>query len=436
MRGKYKYMLEYQQEQRSLTREQKEAVGLLSIGTFLEFFDFMLYVHMATFLNEIFFPKTDPSTATLLAAAAFCSSYVLRPIGALIFGYIGDNIGSKSTFIITTCIMAACCFTMANLPTYAQWGYTASVCMVICRVMQGLSSIGKIVGAEVYVTEMTKPPAQYPAVATIEVMGLLGTTIALIVASFATLGNVNWRIAFWFGTIIAIIGGTARRILIETPEFADAKLQLKRVFEKANMDIKKLNNNPIVNEKVNKKTACAYFLLDCSWPLNFYIAYFFCGTILKNSFCFSTEQVIHQNLMLSIIQIFPWCMLAWLSYKIHPLKLLKVKLFIFPFLLKNVTNSFNMLLIHSFIVVFSPTTIPAVPIILKALPIFKRFTCSGLIYAFSRAGVFIVCSFGLIYLTTYFGYPGLLFIMIPVSIGYIFGLLHFEKLSRETENHL
>ncbi len=140
--------------------------------------------------------------------------------------------------------------------------------------------------------------------------------------------------------------------------------------------------------------------------------------------------------MLSIIQIFPWCMLAWLSYKIHPLKLLKVKLFIFPFLLKNVTNSFNMLLIQSFIVVFSPTTTPAVPIILKALPIFKRFTCSGLIYAFSRAGVFIVCSFGLIYLTTYFGYPGLLFIMIPVSIGYIFGLLHFEKLSRETENHL
>lgn len=55
----------------------------------------------------------------------------------------------------------------------------------------GLSSIGEIVGAEVYVTEMTKPPAQYPAVATIEVMGLLGTTIALIVASFATLGNVN-----------------------------------------------------------------------------------------------------------------------------------------------------------------------------------------------------------------------------------------------------
>jgi MFS transporter, MHS family, proline/betaine transporter len=58
-------------EQRSLTREQKEAVGLLSIGTFLEFFDLMLFVHMAVLLNDLFFPKTDPLTATLLSATYF-----------------------------------------------------------------------------------------------------------------------------------------------------------------------------------------------------------------------------------------------------------------------------------------------------------------------------------------------------------------------------
>ena len=78
-------------EQRSLTKEQKEAVGLLSIGTFLEYFDLMLFVHMAVLLNDLFFPKTDPFTASLLAAFAFCSTYLLRPIGALIFGYIGDK---------------------------------------------------------------------------------------------------------------------------------------------------------------------------------------------------------------------------------------------------------------------------------------------------------------------------------------------------------
>ncbi|OZG31371.1 MFS transporter [Rickettsia endosymbiont of Culicoides newsteadi] len=61
----------------SLTREQKEAVGLLSIGTFLEYFDLMLYVHMAVLLNELFFPKTDPSTTAIYSATAFCSTFFL-----------------------------------------------------------------------------------------------------------------------------------------------------------------------------------------------------------------------------------------------------------------------------------------------------------------------------------------------------------------------
>ncbi|OYZ36061.1 MAG: MFS transporter, partial [Alphaproteobacteria bacterium 16-39-46] len=75
----------------SLNRTQKEAVGLLQVGTFLEYFDLMLYVHMAVLLNDLFFPKTDPKTAALLTAFAFCSTYLLRPFGALFFGYIGDH---------------------------------------------------------------------------------------------------------------------------------------------------------------------------------------------------------------------------------------------------------------------------------------------------------------------------------------------------------
>ena len=66
-------------EQKSLTREQKEEVGLLSIGTFLKYFDLMLYVHMSVLLNELFFPKTDPDTASILSAFAFCSTFVFRP---------------------------------------------------------------------------------------------------------------------------------------------------------------------------------------------------------------------------------------------------------------------------------------------------------------------------------------------------------------------
>ena len=81
--------------EQSLTKEQKQAVGLLSIGTFLEYFDLMLYIHMSALLNELFFPASDPDTKALYLAFTFCSTYLLRPIGALIFGWLGDNMGRK-----------------------------------------------------------------------------------------------------------------------------------------------------------------------------------------------------------------------------------------------------------------------------------------------------------------------------------------------------
>ena len=83
----------------SLNREQKEAFVLLQAGTFLEYFDLMLYIHMAILLNDLFFPPTDPHSSSLMASFAFCSTFIARPIGALFFGWIGDHIGRKKTII-------------------------------------------------------------------------------------------------------------------------------------------------------------------------------------------------------------------------------------------------------------------------------------------------------------------------------------------------
>ena len=68
-----------------LNKEQKQAIGLLSIGTFLEYFDLLLFVHMGVVINEVFFPKTDPFTESLLSALSFCSLYIMRPFAALVF---------------------------------------------------------------------------------------------------------------------------------------------------------------------------------------------------------------------------------------------------------------------------------------------------------------------------------------------------------------
>ncbi|WP_425361343.1 MFS transporter [Candidatus Tisiphia endosymbiont of Ceraclea dissimilis] len=424
--------------QTSLTREQKEVVGLLSIGTFLEYFDLMLYVHLAVLLNELFFPKYEPFAASMLTAFVFCSTFIFRPIGALIFGYIGDRAGRKATVIITTIMMAISCVIMANVPTYAQIGITASIIITVCRILQGMSSVGEIVGAELYLTETIKPPIQYPTVAFVAVASVIGTTAALGIASLVTSYGLNWRLAFWIGAIIALVGGVSRTTLRETPDFVDAKLRLKKKCEKANIDIKELANAPIFNKKVNKKLVLYLFIVNCVWPVCFYFAYVHCGSLLKSSFGYSAEQVIHQNFIVSIIQLVGMSFISYLSYRIYPLKILKVKLVIFsifivcsPYILNNITEPFFLFLLQAFLVLFDFGRVPAVPIFFKYFPVFKRYTYNSMIYAVSRALMYVITSFGILFLTKYFGHWGLLIIMIPISVGFTFGLRHFQKLEKE-----
>ncbi|WP_341747679.1 MFS transporter [Candidatus Tisiphia endosymbiont of Dascillus cervinus] len=440
-------MIGYQQEQRSLTKEQKSAIGLLSIGTFLEYFDLMLYVHMAVFLNELFFPQNDPHTTAIYSATAFCSSLIFRPVGALIFGYIGDNIGRKTTVIITTFIMALSCITMANLPTYAQIGITASWLITICRILQGMSSMGEAIGAALYLTESINPPAQYPAVSSVAIFGTLGEVAALGIASLVTSYGFNWRIAFWMGAGVALIGTADRRSLRETPEFADAKRQLKKTFQQpsnvASIDLKKLENNPIWKEKANKTTILALFLMECMCPVCFYFAYMHCGNLLKTSFGYSAEQVIHQNFILSIFSFLSTLVLTYLSYRIYPLKIVKTLLLIFclfalacPYLLNNVNSSFDVFLIQVFIMLFVPIG-PNLgqSIYYKHFPVFKRFSCASLIFAISRALMYVVTPFSIVYLTEYWHHWGIMIILLPICIGFAFGLFHFEKLEKEAGNY-
>lgn len=432
-----------------LSKQQKEAVGLLSIGTFLEYFDLMLYVHMAVLLNELFFPKTDPFTASLLSAFAFCSTYLLRPFGALIFGYIGDHIGRKSTVIITTLLMALSCFIMANLPTYEQIGITAAWLVTICRIIQGMSSMGEFIGAQLYLTEITKPPIQYPIVSLTSVFSILGGTVALAISSITTLngplvnGFINWRTAFWFGVIVALIGTVARTTLKETPEFADAQKRVKNALGYSGEHIK-LKTNPMWknNIKNDKKTFFLLFMLDCGWPVCFYFSYIFCGNILRDKFGFTVTEVINQNFIVSMIQFAGMIILCFLSYKLYPPKIIKVKLLFFvvialisPFLITMTHNAYIIMFIQCGFLLFACDYVPAMPITYKHISVLRRFTYTSMSYALSRSVMSIITSFGLVYLFKYGGYFGLFIMITPIVIGYVFSINHFEKLEKEAGNY-
>jgi MFS transporter, MHS family, proline/betaine transporter len=422
------------------TKQQKEAVGLLSIGTFLEYFDLMLYVHMAVLLNDLFFPKTDPFTASLLAAFSFCSTYLLRPFGALIFGYIGDTIGRKAVVIVTTFLMAISCITIGSLPSYAQIGITASWILTVCRIIQGLAATAEVRGAELYLTESSKPPTQYPLVALITVFSCLGTTAALGIASIFTDSRIfqgddsAWRTAFFIGAGVALVGTAARTSLKEADEFMNKKKKLEERLAENDVELV-ATNEELVNQKSSMLVSIAYFLIQCGRPPCFYFIYIYCADILKHKCGFTPNQVINHNFWVSMVDLVGVIALVYLSYRMHPLKILKRKLFLFfisiilfPLVLTYSESPTYIFIFQSLAALFVFDHIPAAPIFYKYFPVFKRFTYTSLLSAVAKLLTYLITSFGLVLATARFGYWGLFLIFIPVGVGFLISVSYFEKL--------
>lgn len=412
---------------RSLSKYQKQTLGLLTIGTFLEYFDLMLYIHMTLFLNEIFFPPTDHHTAILLSAFAFCSSYILRPLGAMLFGFLGDRLGRKSIIIITTFIMAISCMIMANIPSYAQIGIMASWLVTICRVMQGISSAAEFVGAKLYLTETLKPPIRYPAVMLMSIGMVIGTIIALIMASGVISRGINWRYLFWFGSFIAIISLFARTKLQEASDFMAAKNQL----------ILSNHKSKTMLSKVNLKTIAALFLLQCIWPISSYFSYIYCGNILKNNFGFTAIQVINENLLISVGNLIILIGITYYSYKIYPLKLAKLLLIPFtmiitigPYLLMQFYTANNLFIFRLLIILFSPYAGLIMPVAFMHVPILKRFTCVSLSFAISSTIFYCITPFSMVHLIKTFNYLGITIIILPLVLCFLWAIMHFERLGK------
>lgn len=417
----------------ALKPEHKEAIGLLQVGTFLEYFDLMLYVHMAFLLNEVFFPKTDPQTTALITAFAFCSTYILRPIGGLFFGYIGDYIGRKMTVIISSMMMGVSCMVMASLPTYAQIGITAAWGVTFCRVLQGLACQGEIIGAEVYLIEVTKPPLRYPVVAFCSFFASLGGMLALGLTVLLFFFQIDWRLAFWIGAGISSVGFVARTRLRETPEFIKMKQHRQDIKESEKNESKQ---KPIPHkDKINKLTMLAYFIISCGYPACFFLAYLHFGTVLKNSYGYTSEQLIHHNFLLSIGQCLSFLFYAGLSYFVNPLKILNYRLLVFfpiialyPFWLSLIETPNELLIFQLFIISFGIMDIPAAGIMMNHFPVLKRITSTSLIYAFSRMLIYILTSFGVIQLSESFSNWGIWFMMMILCFGFAWSIHYFKQI--------
>ena len=161
-------------ERAGSARSYRKVAIAACFGTFLEWYDFLTFATLAVVFAPLFFPSSDPNTALLASLATFGVGMVVRPIGAAIFGSMGDRIGRKPVFMITIALMGFATFSVGFLPSYAQIGIWAPILLVTLRLMQGLSAGGEIGGSAVYLTEHAGNEYRGFKTSFLQLMGPLG----------------------------------------------------------------------------------------------------------------------------------------------------------------------------------------------------------------------------------------------------------------------
>jgi MFS family permease len=208
----------------------KLVITASALGTVFEWYDFFLYGILAALLGRLFFPADNPTAATLASLAAFGAGFGVRPLGALLFGWFGDRVGRKYTFLITITLMGGATAAIGFLPTYASAGILAPALLVGLRLLQGLALGGEYGGAAIYVAEHAPEGkrGQYTSWIQVSVVGgfllclfvVLACRFALTPEQFDAWG---WRIPFLASLVMLAISLYIRMKLQESPVFREMK---------------------------------------------------------------------------------------------------------------------------------------------------------------------------------------------------------------------
>jgi metabolite-proton symporter len=217
------------------------------IGTTIEFFDFYIYATAAVLVfPRLFFPKSDPASATLASLATFAIAFIARPFGSALFGHFGDRVGRKATLVAALLTMGISTVAIGLLPTYAKIGVIAPLLLALCRFGQGLGLGGEWGGAVLLAIE-NAPPGKRAWYGMFPQLGapigfLFSGGVFLILSKWLSNEQFfafGWRIPFLCSAVLVIIGLYVRLTITETPVFREAlsregrvKVPMLEVFRK------------------------------------------------------------------------------------------------------------------------------------------------------------------------------------------------------------
>ena len=211
---------------------KKKSILPSIIGNTLEYYDFTIFAVFSVQIASVFFPKQDEFSAILLSLAVFAVGFLMRPLGAVIFGHIGDKAGRKKALTLSIGCMAIPTFLIGIIPGHAAIGIFAPLFLVLLRLIQGLSIGGEGAGSAIFILEHNQKLSLGYLGGIITASNFVGAFFATIVGlgiSHFSFVTINWRYAFILGGLLGFVGFYLRIKSIETPVFKEIIRKDKRV---------------------------------------------------------------------------------------------------------------------------------------------------------------------------------------------------------------
>jgi MHS family proline/betaine transporter-like MFS transporter len=289
------------------------------MGTTLEFYDFALFGLLAPIFSTQFFPKEDPIAALIASYLIFAAGFIIRPLGGIVFGYIGDNFGRKKAMLISIiAVMLPTCI-IGILPTYHEIGLLAPIGLALCRLLQGLCVGGEFSGAAIFVIEHAEDNRKYLSGSLVTASSVIGMLAASTMASFCVLDDMptwGWRVPFLLSIPIGLLGFYIRKNTQETEAFTKTQ---KGHPHAAPSFVSILRNN--------LRSLLITFGIGSFIGILYYVPFVFMGhfhTLVTSLSSSTTLFIITVGLVVYMLCI---CLAGYLADKIGPQKVMLLTIF-------------------------------------------------------------------------------------------------------------
>jgi len=286
-----------------------------SAGTAFEWYDFFIFGNLASVISKVFFAGLEPTQGLIAAIALFAAAFAFRPLGALIFGVVGDRLGRKGAFLVTVSLMGGATFLIGLLPTYAQAGTTGPILLIVLRILQGIALGGEYGGAAIYVAEHAPNSKRGASTGWIQSSASFGLLAALlvIVATRTYMGEDDfntwgWRIPFLASAVLLVISLWMRAKLSESPEF-------QRIRDEG--DIAKAPLREAFGTKKNlKKVFVAFFGIMCAQGAVWYFTFFYMQVFLEKLVGLPSQTKDLLLIVMTVVSAPLYVYFGWLSDRI------------------------------------------------------------------------------------------------------------------------